>query len=153
MRKSSAPGSEAARDKWFVQQKVQTSRKSSAPGSEAARDKWLVQQKSDSWEKNLPWTSGSVSRKRTTAAAKGAERLLGVWGAEPPGKQEERGAQPPPPPPPNPIARLRRIDTWASVGSIWLLMSSRSGLYACTKKQIRIKVKVLGWTPSPRHKP
>ena len=67
MRNSSAPGSEAARDKWLVQKKsdvlekvlpqaaklpgtsglfkkkVGFLRKSSAPGSEDARDKWLVQ--------------------------------------------------------------------------------------------------------------
>ena len=67
MRKSSAPGSEAAWDKWFVQKKtyfgekvlpqaaklpvtsglfkkkVHILRKSSALGSEAARDKWFVQ--------------------------------------------------------------------------------------------------------------
>ena len=42
LRKSSAPGSEAAREKWFVQ-KNDILRKSSAPGSEAARDKWLVE--------------------------------------------------------------------------------------------------------------
>ena len=40
--KSSSPGSEAARDKWFLQ-KDRFLRKSSAPGSEAARDKWLLQ--------------------------------------------------------------------------------------------------------------
>ena len=45
--KKSAPGSEAARDKWLVQKDVGLLRKSSAPGSEAARDKWLVQKKSD----------------------------------------------------------------------------------------------------------
>ena len=71
-RKSSAPGSEAARDKWLVQksaicekkfcpqaatlpgtsglfkQKTLISERKSATGSEAARDKWLVQKKSDS---------------------------------------------------------------------------------------------------------
>ena len=76
-RTSSAPGSEAARDKWLVQKnksyfekkfcpgqrscpgQVACSRKkhvlrnSSAPGSEAARDKWLVQKK-HIWEKVLP---------------------------------------------------------------------------------------------------
>ena len=46
LRKSSAPRSEAARDKWLLQKK-QLLRKSSAPGSEAARDKWLLQNKSD----------------------------------------------------------------------------------------------------------
>ena len=50
---------------------------SSAPGSEAAPDKWLGQKKTDFWEEVLPRTSGSGARKRTTAAAKGAERLLG----------------------------------------------------------------------------
>ena len=45
MRKSSAPGSAVARDKWLVQEKVIVLEKNSAPGSEAARDKWLVQQK------------------------------------------------------------------------------------------------------------
>ena len=42
LRKSSAPGSEATRDKWLLQ-KDRFLRKSSAPGSEAARDKRLVQ--------------------------------------------------------------------------------------------------------------
>ena len=45
LRNSSAPGSEAAQDKWLVQRKHHILRKSSAPGSEAARDKWLVQKK------------------------------------------------------------------------------------------------------------
>ena len=40
--KSSAPGSEAARDKWFVQKQIRILRKSSAPGSEAAPVKRLV---------------------------------------------------------------------------------------------------------------
>ena len=44
LRKSSAPGSEPARDKWLVQGKSQTfEKKRSARGSEAARDKCLVQ--------------------------------------------------------------------------------------------------------------
>ena len=66
LRNSSAPGSEAARDKWLVPKKkshfenkvlpqaaklpgtsgllkkCHALRKGSAPGSEAARDKWLV---------------------------------------------------------------------------------------------------------------
>ena len=42
---SSAPGSEAAQDKWLLPQKVGLLRKHSAPGSEAARDKWLLQKK------------------------------------------------------------------------------------------------------------
>ena len=68
LRKSSAPGSEAARDKWLIQKKNNflpkvlpqaaklpgtrglfkknhILRKSSAPGSEAARDKLLLQKK------------------------------------------------------------------------------------------------------------
>ena len=40
-----APGSEAAPDKWFVQKKVGFLRTSSAPGSEAAPDKWRVHNK------------------------------------------------------------------------------------------------------------
>ena len=43
--KKSAPGSEAARDKWLLQKEIIFSAKSSSPGSEAARDKWLLQKK------------------------------------------------------------------------------------------------------------
>ena len=46
-RKSSAPGSEAAWDKWLLQNSRISEKKSSAPGSEAARDKWLPQKESD----------------------------------------------------------------------------------------------------------
>ena len=52
LRKSSAPGSEAARDKWLVQKKNQFLRKSSAPGSEAAWDKWLLQKEVGFLEKS-----------------------------------------------------------------------------------------------------
>ena len=91
--KSSAPGSEAAWDKWLVQKKVrflrkkfcprqrscpgqvacskkvEFLRKSSAPGSAAAPDKWLVQKKVRFLRKNLPQaaklpgTSGLFKRK------------------------------------------------------------------------------------------
>ena len=77
LRKGSAPGSEAARDKWLLQNKsifcqrfcpMQRScpgqvvcskrshilRKSSAPGSEAARDKWLLRKKSVSSKSSAP---------------------------------------------------------------------------------------------------
>ena len=40
--KSSAPGSEAVRDKWLLQ-KNDFLEQNSAPGSEAAPDKWRVQ--------------------------------------------------------------------------------------------------------------
>ena len=54
-KKSSAPGSEAVRDKWPPSSKKnQFSAKSSAPGSEAARDKWLLIEKVDILEKVLP---------------------------------------------------------------------------------------------------
>ena len=147
---SSAPGSEAAWDKWLLQKtstfwnknllqaaklprkrgcfkkESRFSGKSSAPGSEAARDKWLLQKqrlifwkqicprqqswpgqvvsskKSIFWKKvlplaaQLPQTSGSVARKRTTAAAKGVERLLGGPGGGAPWKTGRcGGAQPP----------------------------------------------------------
>ena len=51
--KKSAPGSEAAGDKWLLRKKNDLLAKSSAPGSEAARDKWLLQ-KNDFWKKVLP---------------------------------------------------------------------------------------------------
>ena len=50
----SAPGSEAARDKWFLQKKNRSSGKSYALGSEAARDKWLLQEKVEFLEKFCP---------------------------------------------------------------------------------------------------
>ena len=54
LRKSSAPGSEAALDKWPLQKESDFWEKNSAPGSEAARDKWLLRKKSDFWEKVQP---------------------------------------------------------------------------------------------------
>ena len=90
LRNSSAPGSEAARDKCLVQKNMISEKKvlppaaklsgtsglfkkneeNSDPGSEAARDKWFVQKKSDFWEKvlpqaaKLPPTSGSLRKNR-----------------------------------------------------------------------------------------
>ena len=67
----SAPGSEAAQGKWFLQTNVPILRKSSAPGSEAARDKWFVQKQKSLFEKSsaqaakLPGTSDLL--KKTTA--------------------------------------------------------------------------------------
>ena len=53
--KSSAPSSEAARDKWLLQKKnIIFSAKKTAPGSEAARDKWLLIKKRDFLERVLP---------------------------------------------------------------------------------------------------
>ena len=49
-----APGSEAARDKWLLPKTSQNSGKSSAPGSEAARDKWLLPKASQVSGKNAP---------------------------------------------------------------------------------------------------
>ena len=68
----------------------------------------------NSWKKfcprqrSCPRTSGSVARKRTTAAAKGAERLLGGRGAEPPRKAGGcGGAQPPRLPRPQIRAKIK----------------------------------------------
>ena len=59
LRKSSARGSEVARDKWFVQKKRSDFlRQTSAPGSEAAPDKWLSKQNVE-W---LPRTSDSPQK-------------------------------------------------------------------------------------------
>ena len=106
MRKSSAPGSEAARDKWLVIKKRLILKNSFAPSSEVARDKWLLQTKVGFLTKvlpeaaKLPRTRGAVARKRTTAAAKGAERLFGGAGAEPPGEAGGVGGADPRLPPP-----------------------------------------------------
>ena len=51
LRKSSAPGSAAAPDRWLLPQKDRFLRKSSATGSAATLDKWLVQKTSDFWKK------------------------------------------------------------------------------------------------------
>ena len=69
LRKSSAPGSEAAPDKPLLQKNVDFW-KSSAPDSEAARDKWLLQKNVDLLAKvlpqaaKLPGTSGSFKNSR-----------------------------------------------------------------------------------------
>ena len=62
LRISSAPGSEVAQDKWFVQKKVHCLRKSSAPGSEVARDKWLLQKKCQFFEKNILHQAAKLPR-------------------------------------------------------------------------------------------
>ena len=53
LRKGSAPGSEAARDKWLVQENKSFFEKK-CPGSEAAWDKWLLQKVSIFLEKTAP---------------------------------------------------------------------------------------------------
>ena len=69
IRKSSAPGSEAAQDKWLLQKKVGFLRTSSAPGYEAALDKRLLQKRIDFLVRvlpqaaKLPGTSGSFKDK------------------------------------------------------------------------------------------
>ena len=56
LRRSPAPGSEAAGDKWLVPKKVSfLIKKQTAPGSEAAREEWRVQKKIN--EKVLPQAS------------------------------------------------------------------------------------------------
>ena len=71
-----APGSAAAPDKWFLQ-KSRISEKTVLPqAAQLPRTRGFFKKCWISGKKVLPRTSGSVAKKRPTAAAKGAERLL-----------------------------------------------------------------------------
>ena len=100
-------------------------KKSSAPGSEAAPDKWLVQKKVGFPETvlhqaaQLPETSGSVAKMRPTAAAKGVERLLGGPGGGAPRKAGGAGGRSPPPPAPKFEPKfIFKLPVWLSYAQI-----------------------------------
>ena len=103
LRKSSAPGSEAARDKWLVKENVRFLRQSSAPGSEAVPDKWFVQKKVIFLEKKFyprqRSCPGQVARSRESEQPLRPRARSAFWGvrlAKPPGKAGGcGGAQPP----------------------------------------------------------
>ena len=96
-----APSSEAARDKRFVQKKSQFLKTSSAPGSEAAPDTWLLQKSQISGKKFCP---GQVFRSRESEQPLRPRARSGFWGVrggEAPRKSRgvRGGAAPPPPVP------------------------------------------------------
>ena len=123
LRKSSAPGSEAARDKWLVQKnksyfekkfcsrqrscpgqvacstKIRFFRKSSAPGSEAAPDKWLVQKQVGFLGKSSAPDKWFGREKANNRCGQGRGASFGgSGGRSPPGKAGGcGGAQPPRP--------------------------------------------------------
>ena len=99
LRKNSAPGSEAARDKWLVKKKVILLNKSAASGSEAARDKWLVEKKVLSRKSSAPGSAAApdkwLGRERANnrcSQGRGAP-FWGVQGVQPPGKQRGAGGR------------------------------------------------------------
>ena len=112
-------------------------KKETAPGRAAAPDKWFLQKKAAFWKKvlplaaQLPRTSGSIERKRPTAAAKrawsafsgvhGAEplRMQGVWGAQPPRRQGGVGGRSPPAPLPRSVAARDGLRTSPPRGPQW----------------------------------
>ena len=88
LRKSSAPGSEAARDKWFVQKKNRFLRKNFCPRQRSCPGQVVCSEKSQIFDKTnlpqaakLPKTSGLFKKKHILrkSSAPGSEAARDKW--------------------------------------------------------------------------
>ena len=106
LRNNSAPGSEAAPDKWFAQKKSWFFENKICPGSKAAPDKWLVQEKVGFLRKrSAPGSAAALDKwlgreKATNRCSQGRGAPFGGSGGRSPPKCRGvwGGAAPLPPP-------------------------------------------------------